>query len=114
MIEERRDFERIAVLGGLPGEVMVYQPMVVRDISTGGATVETSFALHVDSLHDVRLTLGGQSVVLKGRVANSSVMEVDQETIVYRSGLEFVDSPDRVKSAIAAYIDQLKAARKGP
>jgi hypothetical protein len=114
MTAERRDFERIALLGGLPGEIMVYQPMVVRDISMGGATVETSFALHVDSLHEIRLTLGDRSVVLKGRVANSAVIEIDQETVVYRSGLEFVDSPDRVKSAIASYVDQLKAARHGP
>ena len=37
----KRDAERIPILGELHGEVMVFQPMLVRDVSSGGVTVET-------------------------------------------------------------------------
>ena len=113
MSEERRDLERIAILGNLHGELMVYQPMSVSEIGVTGATVETAFPLQLDSLHDLRLALGDRSVVLKGRVVHSRIVDIDQEAVVYRSGLEFVDPPERVTTAIADYIAELKAARSG-
>ena len=47
----------------LHGEVMVFQPTAVREISYNGMLVETAFPLQLDSLHDFRLTLGATSVV---------------------------------------------------
>jgi hypothetical protein len=110
---ERRDCERIAILGSLTGEMMVYQPMAIREISVGGANVETAYPLHLDSLHDLRLTLGNRSIVLKGRVVHSRVADMDQEAVIYQSGLEFVEASDRVKAAIAEYITELKTHRSG-
>lgn len=110
---ERRGGERIAILGNLTGEMMVYQPMTIREIGIGGASVETVFPLHLDSLHDLRLTLGNRSIVLKGRVVHSRVTDMDQEAVIYQSGLEFVEASDRVKVAIAEYISELKAHRSG-
>ena len=46
------------MFGHLQGEVMVFQPMLIKEISLGGALVETRFPLHLNSLHDLRLTLG--------------------------------------------------------
>ena len=83
--KEKRDTERIQILGELLGEVMVYQPMAVKEISRGGAQVETGYPLQLDSLHDFRLTLGDRSVVVKGRVAHCSITDVDQELVLYRS-----------------------------
>jgi hypothetical protein len=94
--DDKRDTERIEILGELRGEVMVFQPMAIREISRGGAQVETAFPLQLDSLHDFRLTLGDSSVVLKGRVAHCSISDVDQEVVLYRSGVEFIEPPDRV------------------
>jgi hypothetical protein len=113
MNEDRRDFERIAILGDLHGEVMVYQPMAVCEIGRGGASVETTFPLQLDSLHDLRLTLGTRSVVLKGRVVHCRITDVDQEAVIYRSGLEFVEPSDRVTAAIAEYLAELKLRRSG-
>ena len=76
---EKRDAERIQILGELHGEVMVYEPMVIKEISRGGAQIESRFPLHVDSLHDFRLTLGDRSVVVKARVAHCSISDVDRE-----------------------------------
>ena len=80
---------------------MVYQPVLVTDISRTGAAVETHFPMQIDSLHDLRLTLGDSSVVVKGRVAHCSISDVDQESVLYRSGVEFVEPSDRVFGVIS-------------
>ncbi len=107
-----RDAERIQILGDLHGEVMVFQPMTIREMSRGGAQVETGFPLQLDSLHEFRLTLGDRSVVVKGRVAHCSISDVDQEIVTYRSGVEFVEPADRVHSAISGFIDAIKDGRR--
>src|SRR3982751_4673897 len=81
--EDKRDTERVQILGELKGEVTVFQPMAIKEISRGGAQVETSFPLQLDSLHEFRLTLGDRSVVVKGRVAHCSITDVEQELVVY-------------------------------
>ena len=74
---------------------MVFQPLSIKEISHGGCLVETSFPLHLNSLHDIRLTLGEQSIVLKGRVAHCRISDVDQEVVHYKSGVEFIEPSDR-------------------
>jgi hypothetical protein len=113
MDRERRDGERIAILGSLTGEMMVYQPMTIREIGIDGASVETVYPLHLDSLHELRLTLGKRSIVLKGRVMHSRVTDMDQEAVIYQTGLEFVEASDRVRAAIAEYLTELKTQRSG-
>lgn len=110
--EEKRDAERIQILGELHGEVMVFQPMAIKEISRGGAQVETGFPLQLDSLHEFRLTLGDRSVIVKGRVAHCSISDVDQELVVYRSGIEFVEPSDRVFSVIADFINAVRTGRR--
>jgi hypothetical protein len=109
---EKRDDERIQILGELLGEVMVYQPMAVKEISRGGAQVETGYPLQLDSLHEFRLTLGDRSVIVKGRVAHCSISDVDQELVIYRSGIEFVEPPERVHSVIAEFIEAIMSGRR--
>src|SRR5216684_2903285 len=102
--EHDRVSDRIEILGELGGEVMIFQPMAIKEISRGGAQVETGFPLQLDSLHDFRLTLGDRSIVVKGRVVHCSITDVDQELVIYRSGIEFVEPPDRVYSVISEFI----------
>ena len=113
MQDEKRDAERVPTLGELQGEMMVFQPMLVKDISRGGATVETRYPLHLNSLHDLRLTLGSKSIVVKGRVVHSRISDVDQDIVTYRSGMEFVEPSERVTSALAEYLDAVKVDRSG-
>src|SRR5258705_9164837 len=110
--ENKRDTERLEILGELHGEVMVFQPMAIKEISHGGAQVETSFPLHLDSLHEFRLTLGDRSVVVKARVAHCSISDVDQELVTYRSGIEFVEPSERVHGVISGFIDAIKDGRR--
>lgn len=103
-----RNSERITILGALQGEVKVFQPTSVLEISRGGMQVETSFPFQVDSLHEFRLTLQDRSVVVKGRVAHCRITDVDQDIVMYRSGIEFVELSEPVSDAIGAFIAELK------
>jgi hypothetical protein len=111
---DKRDSARILILGELHGEVMVFQPMAIKDISRGGAQVETTFPLHLDSLHDFRLTLGERSIIVKGRVTYCSISDVEQEGVLYRSGVEFIEPSDRVTGVIADFIDAIVSGRRAP
>ena len=112
MTREKRDDERIQILGELHGEVMVFEPMAIKEISHFGVQVETAFPLQLDSLHEFRLTLGDRSVVVKGRVAHCSISDVDQEIVLYRSGVEFIETPERVESVVADFIQAIKDGRR--
>ena len=109
---DKRDSERIPVLGDLRGAVKVFQPVTIKEISAGGAQIETAFPLQLDSLHDFRLALGDRSIVIKGRVAHCRIAEVDQDLILYRAGIEFVEPSDRVRGAIAEFLAQLRRGRE--
>ena len=112
MSSEKRDTDRVPILGELHGEIMVFEPMAVKEISRGGAQIETRFPLQIDSLHDLRLSLGDRSVVVKGRVAHCRISDVDQDVVMYRSGVEFVEPSERVDEVIADFIDAIKAGRR--
>ena len=92
---------------------MVFEPLQIKEISRGGASVETRFPLAIDSLHELRLTLGTQSIVLKGRVAYSRISDVDQEVVTYSSGLEFVEPSEPVRAVIIKFLETIKASRTG-
>ena len=101
------------MLGQLVGEVMVFEPMAVTQLSVKGLGVETRFPLHLNSLHDMRLTLRSQPVVVKARVVHSRISDVDQDVVTYRTGMEFVDVTERAMDAIADFLDTVKADRSG-
>jgi hypothetical protein len=103
----KRRTERLEILGEPRGEVMVYQPMVLTQVSRAGAEVETFFPLQIDSLHDFRFVLGGRSIVVKGRVVHAHVASVEDEATIYRSGIEFVDPSERIVEAIGEFMDEV-------
>lgn len=110
--DNTRDTERLEILGELHGEVMVFQPIAIKEISRGGAQVETGFPLQLDSLHEFRLTLGDHSVVVKGRVVHCSISDIDQEVVLYKSGVEFVEPSERIASVVTSFIDAVRAGRR--
>ena|SRR5579864_5180798 len=112
--DDKRYDERIEILGELHGAVMVFEPIAIKEISRGGAQVESAFPLQLDSLHDFRLTLGDRSVVMKGRVVHCSISDVDQELVVYRSGIEFVETSERVDTAIIHFMHAIRDGRRSP
>src|ERR1700757_2314063 len=110
--DDKRDSARIEILGEMRGEVTVFEPIAVKEISRGGAQIETSFPLSVDSLHEFRLTLGDRSVVVKARVAHCSITDVDQEIVLYRSGIEFIEPSERVFAVINDFINAIQDGRR--
>jgi hypothetical protein len=110
--EDKRDTERIEILGELRGEVTVFQPMGIKEISRGGAQVETGFPLQLDSLHDFRLTLGDRSIVVKGRVVHCTITDVEQELVLYRSGVEFIEPSERVALVINEFVEAITTGRR--
>jgi PilZ domain len=110
----KRDDERIPLEGQVEGEVMVFQPMTILDISVGGAQIETAFALQLDSLHDFRLTLGNRSIVVKGRIAHCHIGQLTDVTALYRTGVEFVDLTEHARNAIATFVATTKYSRNSP
>ena len=110
--DEKRERERIEILGELHGEVMIFQPLSIKEISPGGAQVETAFPLHLNSLHDVRLTLGDRSVVLKARVAHCRISDVETEFVRYRTGIEFIEPSEKVLAVIEGFLEAIKSGRR--
>src|SRR5215467_4979586 len=109
--ENRRDRERVPVPSPLYGEVMVYQPMTILDISKGGLQIETPFQLQLDSLHDFKISLGERSIVVKGRIAHCHIGELAEGVVLYRTGVEFIENSDHAQSAIEAFVDALRLSR---
>jgi hypothetical protein len=109
----KRHAERVNLASTLDGEVLVPQPMLIAQISRAGMQVETAFPLQLGSLHDFRLTLAAQSLVVKGRVVHSRISEVDRNAVTYLSGIEFVDVSLGVATVIAEYVDSIRRQRGG-
>ena len=108
-----REHERVSMLGQLVGEIMVFEPLTVTELSVNGLAVDTRFPLHLNSLHEMRLTLGSVPVVVKARVVHSHISDVDQDVITYHSGMEFVELPERVRTTIAGFLSAVKTCRAG-
>ena len=108
---DRRAGERVEILGDLRGEVMIFQPMTIRELGAAGAQIETSFPLQLDSLHDLRLELGDAAVVVKGRVVHCRVADIDGEFVAYLCGLEFVQLSAGVQTVIDRFIEGIRSGR---
>ena len=108
----KRDSERLPILGELHGEVTIVKPIVIKEISRGGVQIESGFPLLLDSLHEFRLALGERSIVVKGRVTHCAIVDVDQDVVVYRSGVEFIEPAERIASAVGQFIAEIKERRK--
>ena len=107
MSVEARSSERVVIPPQVTGEVTLYQPMSILDLSTAGTQIETSVPLLNDSIHDFRLTLESRSVIVKGRVAYCQVGALRNGVVIYRCGVEFVDpsvqAADDLRQFVAAY-----------
>ena len=112
--EDKRDTDRVAIPAPLYGEVKVYQPMTILDVSKSGAQIETPFALQLDSLLDFRISLGERSVIVKGRIAHCHIGELKEGVILYRTGVEFIETSDHVQSAIEHFVEALKFTQRPP
>jgi hypothetical protein len=112
--DNKRDNERVPVPSPIHGEVKVFQPMTILDVSHGGAQIETPFALQLDSLHDFKISLGNRSIVVKGRIAHCHIGELREGVVLYRTGVEFIENSIHVQTALEHFIEALKIANRVP
>ena len=110
-MRNRRQTTRVDLSGSLEAEVLVLQPARVTELGSDGMQIETATALQLNAIFEFRLRLGGRSVIVKGRVAHSRISEVDRDLVTYRSGVEFVEVPERVASAINGFVDGIRRER---
>ena len=103
-MSDKRNVERTPIPDPIVGEVTVFQPMTILDMSERGAQIEAAFALQNDSLHDFRLTLKDRSVVVKGRVVYCQIGELREGAVRYRCGVEFVEPSAHVLTAIRDFV----------
>jgi hypothetical protein len=113
-VTDNKRAERVLVPAEVTGEVTVYEPMTILDLSVTGAQIETNFPLQLDSLHDFRLSLGARSVVVKGRIVHSTVGELHDRDVVYRTGVEFIEPSDHAVAAFRSFIETQKSAASAP
>jgi hypothetical protein len=113
MPNEKRQTERIEMLGEMPGAASVAQPIAIKELSRTGALIESSFPLQIDSLHQFRITLGDRAIVVRGRIAHCRISEIDQERVIYAAGVDFVELSDAATEALATFLEGVKSGRRG-
>jgi hypothetical protein len=113
MDPDRRESPRTEILGRLSGEINVPAPMLVLDISRVGAQIECAFPLILGSVHELRLHLDDDAVVVKARVVHCQIADLGRDLVRYVAGVEFVDLPPHAEAAIAVYLEQLRREREG-
>ena len=109
MSDNKRAFDRTPIPGEIAGEVTVFQPMTILDMSECGAQIEAPYKLQNDSLHEFRLSLGDRLVVVKGRVVYCQIGDIREGTVLYRSGVEFVEPTVHALAAIRDFVAVHKA-----
>ena len=109
---ESRTTPRVPIPPQVTGEVTVYQPMSILDLSIAGAQIETPVPLLNDSMHDFRLTLEDGSVIVKGRIAYCQVGELRKGVVMYRCGVEFVEPSSEVLVDLNRFVSAFSSAPK--
>lgn len=104
MSDQKRAVARTPIPGEVVGEVTVFQPMTILDMSERGAQIEAPYQLQNDSLHEFRLSLGDRFVVVKGRIVYCQIGDIREGTVLYRSGVEFVEPSAHALTAIRDFV----------
>lgn len=84
---DRRTGLRFEIVGRLRGTVAAEEALRLRNVSVGGALVETPWPLSVDSIHRVRLESERHHTMLQARVRHVRASEDSDRYVV---GFEFV------------------------
>jgi hypothetical protein len=111
----RRRYRRWNIRGGLSGCIDAAYEASFVNISLGGALIEHSSMIRPGSIAFLTLAFQGQETGLKCRVVRSEVHRygvrpTQERHLVYRSGLEFVDTSEASLRLIDKTIESLKVA----
>jgi hypothetical protein len=111
MSDDRRRSPRIEIMGRLQGRAISLDvPVLVREISLGGMSIESALVFDVGDVHEFLLTLGDESQVpLRARVMRSQEETTPEGKTIFATGLQFVDEDEPIDSdSVPGIIDRLK------
>ena len=110
--QERRRAHRVEVLGQLHGHVVALKlPLVVRDIGSGGFSVETPVPFPIDSTHSFRFTTAdGHEVRVKAESVRCLRVSPADAHPAYITGFEFVTSDRETKECVGWLVESLAGA----
>lgn len=90
---------------------MAFQSIQITQISHTGLRIETSFPLHLDALHEFRLSLAGFTLIVKGRVVHCRVSEIEDQGLTYLAGVELTDLSEHARLVIETYLNEHRSTR---
>lgn len=111
----KRRYRRWIIRGGLSGCIDAGHEASFVNISLGGALIEHSSMIRPGGIAFLTVAFQGQEAGLKCRVVRSEVHRygvrpTEERHLVYRSGLEFVDTSEASLRLIDKTIESLKVA----
>ncbi|MFQ5988557.1 MAG: PilZ domain-containing protein [Candidatus Methylomirabilales bacterium] len=111
--ENKRRYIRWEVGGLLTGHIGHIPNVSVMNFSTNGALIEHSHLVRPGSLCFLTLSVPHEEFTLKCRVVRSrlhlSEVRTDGERdVIYRTGVEFLDTSEAARRLLKEYIESLK------
>jgi hypothetical protein len=105
---DRRRSPRVEVIGKVQGRVVSLDvPIVVREMSLGGMSVESPTAFEVGAVTDFLLTLGdGAGIEIYGRTVYTRPLEGTLEPR-FLSGIQFVDQDEATRQPVSGIMSKL-------
>lgn len=112
MTQERRRVNRITLETPMDG-LLNKQAVRVIDLSTTGARVEHSTPMAGRKVVDLKLDTGEETLVVSCEIVRSRLQKsaADRQSIVYSSGLRFVDPVQESRGAIRALVASMVERR---
>jgi c-di-GMP-binding flagellar brake protein YcgR len=107
---DRREQTRFELTGQLWASVDFRAPIVIRDLATGGALVETTLAPNWSTLRLAQMSLSSQGPTVTVVVRHITPVHGSPEEGRHLIGLEFVN----VSPSVQADIDRLVTAASEP
>jgi hypothetical protein len=109
-LADRRVRPRFEIVGELWGTVETILRMPLRNVSPGGALIQSPIALPVDSVHHVMLTNEGQHAPTSLRVRHVRPAADSDGRDYFLIGVEFITLPLPLQEQIARWMTGGQAA----
>ena len=109
-LADRRVGTRFEIVGELWGSVHALEPLLVCNLSLGGALVESLAPLPVGSVQPVRMSRGAETAEVRATVRHLSPIHLQGGGSRYRVGLEFVDVDEQAAGWIGGFIEEHRAS----
>jgi len=112
MKQDKRQVQRVTLDSAIEG-TLNKQTVTVIDISTTGVRVEHATPIAGRKVVDLRLNADGQEVLVTCEMVRSRLQRsaLDRNSIVYCSGLRFIDPTQQSRVAIRHFVANLVAGR---